>query len=176
MRRTTYLILFAVILLLTSCGTARVQKSTQTQAIDSALIVETTRDTVVRLKSDSAMIRALLECDSLGQVRMRELLEYQAGDRLKPPQLQLDNNVLTATAEIDSLSIYMQLRDRYEKHVSKKDKTETVIVEVNRLTWWQTLWVTTGKILAAALALWIAIKLLKPKILTLWQRTRHLNR
>lgn len=122
------------------------------------------------------MIRALLECDSLGQVRIRELLEYRAGDRVKPPRLTLENNVLTATAETDSLSIYLQLRDRYERLVSKSDTTETVIVEVNRLTWWQTLWITAGKILSAALALWTAIKLLKPKIFKLWQLIKLLNK
>ena len=54
-------------------------------ATDTVTVTEQVRDTVVVLERDQSMLRALLECDSVGQVQMRRLMEYQAGNRLKPP-------------------------------------------------------------------------------------------
>lgn len=105
------------------------------------------------------MIRALLECDSLGQARTKELLEYKAGDRLHPPDLQLKDNVLTATATCDSLAIYMQLKDRYEQHRSTQQVVQTV--EVNRLNWWQKMWMRIGQALTVALSFFGAFKIRK---------------
>lgn len=39
--------------------------------------VEKTIDTITRVAPDSATIRALFECDSLGRVRLRELQNYK---------------------------------------------------------------------------------------------------
>lgn len=127
------------------------------------IIRQTLRDTVVTVKADSSMIRALLECDSLGQVRMRELVEYRAGERTKPPDLSIRDNVLTATAEIDSIGIYLQLRDSYETHISQAETLTIETVEVNRLTWWQKLWVKAGQILSGALVALIIFKIIKLK-------------
>lgn len=143
--------------------------SLSSHKVDSVVIRETVRDTVVTIRPDKSVIRALLECDSLGQVRLRELIEYQAGERVRPPKIGIRDNVLTATAEVDSLTIYMRLKDRYERHVSQSAEKQTVVVEVNRLTWWQELWIRAGRVLATALVGLIAFKLGKPKILQLWQ-------
>jgi hypothetical protein len=85
---------------------------------------------------DRSLVKALLECDSIGQVRIRQLLEYHAGNKLKPPQLSLNDNVLTAISETDSLLIYLTLKYRYNTKQSELKKTETVFVE-KELTWWQ---------------------------------------
>lgn len=116
-------------------------------------MTETVRDTVVEFSADSATIRALLECDSLGQVRLRELLDYRAGERVQPPQLLLRDNILTAKTQVDSLSIYLTWQERHERVVSREEQSETVVVEVNRLTRWQSFWVQTGKILLALVTL-----------------------
>jgi hypothetical protein len=139
------------------------------------VIRETVRDTVVTVKADSSLIRALLECDSLGQVRLKELLDYQAGERLKPPDVDITDNVLTAKAQVDSMNIYLQLRDRYERHTITQTQTdkEIIEVEVNRLTWWQGLWVKLGKSLSGALAAGLLFKLFKSKFLTIWQKIKN---
>lgn len=161
-----------VLLLATGCRTARVMASSEARASDSVVIRETIRDTTVIIRADNSLLRALLECDSLGRVRMKELLEYRAGDRLKPPNVDITDNVLTAKAEIDSMAIYLQLRDRYEKHTTARMQTdkEIVTVEVNRLTWWQGLWVKLGKGLFGALAAGLIVKLFKNKLLTIWKK------
>lgn len=99
------------------------------------------------------MIRALLQCDSLGKVTMRELLEYKAGKRVKPPAIDITDNVLTATAQVDSLEMMLQLKDYYEYYYGRNESTvtETIEVEVNRLSWWQKLWIACGKVCTPAL-------------------------
>ena len=171
-RKTSLLLFLLAFLLATSCRTARVTQSTQTHTADSVLVVETIRDTIVKVQADSSLIRALIECDSAGRATIRRLLEYQAGERLKPPEISIDeNNVLTAKAQVDSLAIYLHLKERYEKNTSIHTQAakETVIVEVNRLTWWQKLWIRAGPP-ALILAVFLIIKLFKPNILTLCQK------
>lgn len=129
--------------------------------VDSVRVVETLRDTVVTVEADSSLLRALVECDSLGQAHLRELAEYRAGNRLPPPTVTIRDNVLTATAAVDSMAIYLTLKDRYTEAIQQQREVVTKTVEVNRLTWWQTLWLRTGQILAAAVALLIGWKLLK---------------
>ena len=128
---------------------------------------------MVKVEADSSLIRALIDCDSAGRATIRQLLEYQAGDRLKPPKIDIDeNNVLTATAEIDSMKIYLHLKDRFEKQATTLHEatTETTEIEVYRPPWWQQLWIKLGKTLSAALIGFILFELCKPKILTLWKK------
>ncbi len=138
-----------------------VAASTDRTNSDSVVIRETVRDTVVMIQADSSLIRALVECDSLGQAHVRQLLEYQAGERLKPPQIVIRDNVLTATAEIDSLAIYMQLKDRYKEAVRREIVTVTQYVETNKLTWWQTLFHRLGIITALVVPVLAGLKIYK---------------
>lgn len=137
-------------------------ESSRTMGTDTVTVTERVRDTVVVLERDRSMIRALLECDSLGQVQMKRLLEWEAGKRLKPPEVTLKDNVLTATAAVDSTAIYLTLKERLERHVSTRKEVQ--IVEVNRLNTWQRTWMRIGQLTAVLLILFggfIARKLLK---------------
>ena len=49
--------------------------SNEKQTTDSVVIREILRDTVVTVEADSSLVRALVECDSLGRARLRELRE-----------------------------------------------------------------------------------------------------
>lgn len=129
---------------------------------DSVVVRETIRDTIVEIAPDSSMISALLECDSLGRVHIKELLSYRSGDRIKPPDIRInERNELSATATVDSLHIYMQLKERYKETVKKE--TITKEVAVNYLTWWQKLWCTIGKLFSILFSAIIIYKLWKLK-------------
>lgn len=139
----TTLILLICGFLFVGCRAARIHDSQTLTRTDSIVITqsETIRDTVIQVAADSAIIRALLECDSLGQVHIRELLEYQAGSRLRPPKINVTDNVLTATSSVDSMSIYLTFKERLEQRISTKtsDTTTEKTVEVNRPSAWQRL-------------------------------------
>lgn len=158
-------------MILPGCRATKIQTSASSHRTDSVTVRETIRDTAIVVERDSSMIRALLECDSVGQVRMRELLEYRSGERVKIPNVKIRDNVLTATAEVDSMTIFLQLKDRYTREVSRSEQAEETVrtIEVNRVTWWQQMWIRIGQSLFVALAGFIAFKLFKPKITLLWQ-------
>ncbi|MFR9545348.1 MAG: hypothetical protein SNJ29_07195 [Rikenellaceae bacterium] len=105
--------------------------------MDSITVVETLRDTVIVIESDSSIIRALVECDSLGQAHLRELIDFKSGRNIDPPRLELNDNIITATAEIDSMTIYLTLKDRYTDHKQVETVTITNTIETNYLTRWQ---------------------------------------
>ncbi|MFR9574293.1 MAG: hypothetical protein SNG79_01375 [Rikenellaceae bacterium] len=105
--------------------------------MDSITVVETLRDTVVVIERDSSLIRALVECDSLGQAHFKELIEIRSGRDVTPPKLELKDNILTATAAVDSMAIYLTLKDRYTEHKQVETITVTNTIETNYLTRWQ---------------------------------------
>ena len=142
--------------LLAACSPSLKLQSSQTAATATVIVTEQVRDTVVVVERDQSMIRALLECDSVGQVQMRRLMEYQAGNRLRPPDIKVRNNVLTATAQADSMAIYLTLKDRIERHTSTRKELQ--IVEVNRLNTWQRTWMCVGQISALLLILFGVFK------------------
>jgi hypothetical protein len=107
------------------------------------------------------MMQALLECDSLGRVHIRELLNLQAGNRLKPPDLRIgDNNILTAISAADSLKIYLQLKDRHSESRSESAKTIYISVPAS-LTGWQKIRIAIANILLIATGLCIAFGIFK---------------
>lgn len=125
---------------------------TVTQSVrDSVVVRETVRDTVIEIGPDSSLLRALVECDSLGRARLSVLLDYEAGGRMGPPVVTMVDNVLTAKAVVDSFGIYAELKDRYEERWSSERVVETV--EVNRLTAWQKVRMRMGEALIVIAAL-----------------------
>lgn len=145
---------------LTGCGSPKIiAAATDRQATDSVVIREVVRDTVVTVRADSSLLRALVECDSLGQIHLLELLEYRAGERLKPPQVAIRDNVLTAVAEVDSMAIYLTLKDRYEERIGREESVTTRYVESNKLTWIQALFYRLGLVMTAAAVGWVIYKL-----------------
>lgn len=126
-------------------------------------MVEILRDTVVQVQPDSSLVRALVECDSVGQARLKELIDIESGRNVKPPSLHLEDNILTAKAEVDSMAIYMTYKERYKE--AQRVETITNTIEVNRLTRWQRWMTTLGTITLGAIAsaiIFMIIKLLKP--------------
>lgn len=112
------------------------------------------------------MIQALIECDSLGRARIKELQRYQAGERLKPPTVVIRDNILSASANCDSLELKIKWIEQELEHYKNNNQTitKTEYIEVNRLTWWQTLCIWIGRISLMLIVALIIYKLWKKRI------------
>lgn len=151
-----YLILTCCILLLGCKAVKPIVVENYTR--DSVFVREVLRDTVVEFHKDSSAIRALIECDSIGNAHIRRIIELENGNRIEAPKLSITDNILKATAQVDSQAIYLALKDTYTTQT--KETVKTQIVEINVLTWWQKLWCTLGKILSGVVVVYVGCKLL----------------
>jgi hypothetical protein len=115
---------------------------------------ETVRDTTVVIRSDTSMIRALLDCDENRNVVIRQMTELRSGLHVKPPRLLVRNNVLTVTAQVDSFAVYVAWKER-EKQVRE---VQTEILTENKLTGWQWFQIWFGRIAALATLIILIIK------------------
>lgn len=97
---------------------------------------ERTIDSIAQIVPDSALIRALLECDSLGQVRIRDL--YSENGRLVRLNMQLRDNLLELQARGESQH---RVRETFRTDTLYKEVEVPVIVKEPviqyRLRWWQ---------------------------------------
>lgn len=98
-------------------------------------IKEVLRDTTVYVPADQATINALLECDSLGNVLIKNIETLQ-GKLNARASLKIQDNKLTADCQCDSLAIYLQLKEKFEKVTTDTNKTKIIEKEKN-LAWWQ---------------------------------------
>lgn len=145
-----------------SCQT--VKEMSNTQAIRTEIVREVMRDTTVIIEPDQSMLKALVECDSVGNVLLKQIAAYETGKHIKPPEIDIQDNVLTATAKVDSLSIYLILKDRYVERSDTSSKQETKIVEVNRLTGWQKFRLWIGNLVLVIIPIFIYLKIKKIKL------------
>jgi|GEM_PF-2108568 len=102
------------------------------------------RDTSIFYPADtSAWVKAIAECDSLGNVRLTNL-QKEFGRRSEA-MVSIKDNVLTAKCKIDSMSIYLKLKETYEKNNSVAITTIKVPYPVEKqLTWWEQFKVAYG--------------------------------
>lgn len=120
----------------------------------STVVEETVKDTLLKTNADSsAWAKALLECDSLGNVRIKEL-QNQLGER-SHVKTELKNNTFTSTCVVDSSAVYFKWKERNEKTVTVKEKTVKVPFPVEaKLTWWDQFKINYG---GYALGAWLAV-------------------
>lgn len=129
-----------LLLLLSGCGLGRkyCEKYHPPMIIDTSW-VDTVKsvyhDTILYPSpADSGMIEAYLECDSLGQVRLKQIMRYMAG-KLTVPHLVIKNNIAKFDCKVDSMKVFAIVWNKTIK--IKEVKAKNAIVEVNKLTWWQ---------------------------------------
>lgn len=96
---------------------------------DSLCIKEVVRDSIITLPPDSAWLYAWLECDSAGNVLLKELEQVQ-GNRLKIENLSLEKDStgvakLRLLAIVESLKAEIEIKDKLIEQL----KTNTVLVE-----------------------------------------------
>jgi hypothetical protein len=158
-------ILVAIAICMFGCKTT--QPIVQEKIVEVEKIV-TERDTIVTTRPDSASIHALLVCDSLGNVLIRELAEEQGKNvALEMRLFNANNRTQSATPQVvtaieidckaDSLQV---LVDKYRAELLDKRAekvTETIEVKyIPSFVKWLA-WVGAGAILYVILrfALWI---------------------
>lgn len=132
MKKGTILLLL-VLLTSYSCKTRKVETITKT-VVEYREVV---RDSTVFIPADRATVSALLECDSLGNVYMKQIRTLQ-GKTSANANIVIRDNYITAECECDSVSIYLTMKDRYYSSDSSTFKTELKYVEKS-LNWFQKL-------------------------------------
>lgn len=107
-------------------------------------VTETVRDTVVQVRPDSSIVRALIRCDSTGRARLDEIRLLQESSRLQQtlavesPAEPYQPTAVTVRAVVDSMGIYLTLRERHREEQQTRTVETVVEKEDNVLRWWQT--------------------------------------
>jgi len=126
--------------------------------------VEVVRDSLIFVPADSAMITAYLECDSLGVVRVKYIDELEAGLRVKP-SIKIVDNYITVECIVDSNSIYIMWKDRYEREYIESGTSvtveDTLVVKEKVVKKFIPLWVWILGVVLLALAAWFIVKKFK---------------
>ena len=159
----------AAILSLQSCC-HKIYPSTSQTTNTTEIITEVIRDTVIQTQPDTAILQALIRCDSTGRARLEEINTLKQSVRTqqtisiaKDPQPHKPTPI-TITTTVDSMGIYLTYKERY-KQTTQTQITETIIEkEVNIIKWWQKglMWVGgITRLITAAIVLYNFYKLKK---------------
>ena len=122
-----------------------------TEVIERTEVVkEIVRDTVVQVQPDSSILQALIKCDSTGRARLQEIQTLKESARLQQSikmeadPLPYQPTVITVTATVDSMGIYLTYKDRFKESVETREIETIIEKEVNILYWWQKLLMWIG--------------------------------
>ena len=155
-------ILTAMLVWMVSCKTP--QPIVQTE-VKEVVIEREVRDTIVTIAPDSASIKALLECDSAGNVLIRELQEAQGKNVALQAQLRNTNKgtAIVIDCKQDSLERVIALQNEKISELNNNKQTETIEVKyipsfVKRLAW-----IGAGAILLVVL--WVVLKVYRRFVL-----------
>ena len=148
-----------------SCRTP--QPIVQTE-VKEVLVERTITDTIVTIAPDSASIKALLECDSAGNVLIKELQEVQGKNVSLALALKNAKGKPTTTIAIDckqdSLEKVIALKDETIKELSNNKQVETIEVKyIPDFVKWLA-WIGAATVLYVLLrvALWVYKKFFLP--------------
>ena len=148
-----------------SCRTP--QPIVQTE-VKEVLVERTITDTIVTIAPDSASIKALLECDSAGNVLIKELQEVQGKNIALALALKNSKKGKPATLSVDckqdSLEKVIALKDETIKELTNNKQVETIEVKyIPDFVKWLA-WIGAATILYVVLriALWVYKKFFLP--------------
>ena len=125
------------------------------------VVKEVVRDTVVQVQPDSSILQALIKCDSTGRARLQEIQTLKESARLQQSikmeadPLPYQPTVITVTAIVDSMGIYLTYKDRFKESVETREIETIIEKEVNILHWWQKLLMWAGGIVITITVGWI---------------------
>lgn len=146
------------VLFMPSCRSSRL---TTTQTSDSVRIIERWRDTTIYEQPDKAWLKGWLECDSVGQVLLREL-EIERGRNITP-HIKIVNDTIYLECKTDSLERLLKIRD-LEIKMLKEMQTEVVVEVEKELSWWETTQMKMGQLFMIAIAVLIIITVIKQRL------------
>lgn len=155
-------VLTLMLLWMVSCKTP--QPIVQTE-VKEVVIEREVRDTIVTIAPDSASIKALLECDSAGNVLIKELEEAQGKNVALQAQLKNTNkgNSIVIDCKQDSLERVIALQNEKIQELNNSKQTETIEVKyIPSFVKWLAL-VGAGAILLAVL--WVVLKVYRKFVL-----------
>ncbi len=139
------LLIIATLAVLTSCRTT---KSLKPIKHARTIIKETLRDTVVHVAAEQSSLQAVLGCDSVGAIYIKEVLSVDAKKRAKAPKVQIKDQVLKVDCLCDSMGIYLKLKNTHITDMLQ----ETVYVPTEKpLSAWQQVQLWLGRVLLIAL-------------------------
>lgn len=146
------------VLFMPSCRSSRL---TTTQTSDSVRIIERWRDTTIYEQPDKAWLKGWLECDSAGQVLLREL-EIERGRNITP-HIKIVNDTIYVECKTDSLELLLKLKDQMIMELQQSKTIETVEVE-KELSWRETTQMKMGQLFMIAIAVLIIITVIKQRL------------
>ncbi len=146
------------VLFMPSCRSSRL---TTTQTSDSVRIIERWRDTTIYEQPDKAWLKGWLECDSVGQVLLREL-EIERGRNITP-HIKIVNDTIYVECKTDSLERLLKIRD-LEIKMLKEMQTEVVVEVEKEVSWWETTQMKMGQLFMIAIAVLIIITVIKQRL------------
>jgi len=146
------------VLFMPSCRSSRL---TTIQTSDSVRIIERWRDTTIYEQPDKAWLKGWLECDSAGQVLLREL-EIERGRNITP-HIKIVNDTIYVECKTDSLELLLKLKDQMIMELQQSKTIETVEVE-KELSWWETTQMKMGQLFMIAIAVLIIITVIKQRL------------
>ena len=160
MKNTAYC--SCLLLLLLAAGCTRTVYLTKTVTDSTATTVRyIPRDTLIQLPADSAAVKMYLECDSAGQVLLRQI-ETLNGQLIEARTGLADNVATVAAAVKPAATVEAVLTDRITETEHRRSEAEVIIREVpRRARWWEKLFFWTGVATVAAGVLWIVYTLKK---------------
>ena len=156
-RLLTVLIVTSV-LSMPSCRSSRL---TTTQTSDSVRIIERWRDTTIYEEPDKAWLKGWLECDSAGQVLLREL-EIERGRNITP-HIKIVNDTIYVECKTDSLERLLKIRD-LEIKMLKEMQTEVIVEVEKELSWWETTQMKMGRLFLIVIAVLVIITVIKQRL------------
>lgn len=169
------LLIILFTLMLVGCATQKHISSTETfHKKDTVTVekIEYVEKEIIKSVPDSASMQALLECDSLGQVYIKQLLDYQSGKYIKP-KIKLVDNIIKVEAKVDSMSIYHEYYKKYNKEDSLSSVIQTLqkeeeikadenVQKTKQLNAYKWILISIGAILLICFGIFLYIKKLIP--------------
>ena len=156
------LLVALLVTILPSCKTPEPIVQTEVKEV---IVEREVRDTIVTIQPDSASIKALLECDSAGNVLIKELEEVQGKNVSLQAQLKNTNKgtAIVIDCKQDSLERVIALQNEKISELNNNKQTETIEVKyipsfVKWLAW-------VGAVAILLTVLWVVLKVYRKFVL-----------
>lgn len=164
MKHTPLPIILTLTALIPQGCSSKIYPHTTQNTHTTETITEIIRDTIIQTQPDTAILQALIRCDSTGRARLEEIntlkqthsQQLQQTLTITPDPQPHQPTSITITTTIDSMGIYLTYKERHHQ-TTQTQITETIMEkQVNILKWWQKglMWIGILSIL------WIALKIL----------------